>query len=178
MDVSDNTVEESFDGFLDDDYLEEDEEDDNASKYLNLLLENENYGIKISYVIEIIGLQKITPLPEVPDFVKGVINLRGKIIPVLDVRLRFNLPEKDYTDRTCIIVVNVEDNLAGLVVDQVSEVIKIPDTEIQPATNLVGNTRHQFIKGLGKVSDSVKILLDINKLLNEKDFQLSVEKIV
>lgn len=160
------------DEFMDGDLAEDDDWDNNANKYLNLLLGEENYGINISYVIEIIGYQKITALPEVPDFVKGVINLRGKIIPVIDVRLRFGLPPIAYNERTCIIVVNVEENLAGLIVDQVNEVIDIPEDQVLSSVNLAGKSGNQFIMGLGKIAENVKILLDVNKLLNEKDFRL------
>lgn len=158
----------------DDGFFIDDDEDNYENKYLSFNLENEEYGMNISDVIEIIGLQKITPIPEVPDYIKGVINLRGKIIPVMDVRLRFRMPPKEYHDRTSIIVVNVNDVLVGMVVDEVSEVLDIQDSEIDPAPSLKAGAGNQFVKGLGKVAESVKIILDPKKMLHDDDLK-SVE---
>src|SRR6056297_1474388 len=105
----------------------EQEEDTQKGKHLIFDLEGEYYGLDIRYVIEIIGMQKITMVPELPDYVKGIINLRGNIIPVIDVRKKFNKEEKDYTDRTCIIVIQVNEISIGLVVDKVSEVLTISE---------------------------------------------------
>jgi len=130
-------------------------------KYLTFRVGEEDYGISIHYVSEIVGLQKITPVPDVPPYVKGVINLRGKIIPVLDMRLRLGMPERSYDERTCIIVVNVEGDLLGLIVDRVNEVTDIPQEQIEPPPSEEGG----FVMGLGKVGEGVKILLDVHKIL-------------
>ncbi len=152
-------------------YYDDMEDDDNSNKFLSFSLGDEVYGLHISSVIEIIGLQKITHIPDVPNYVKGVINLRGKIIPVIDIRLRFNFSSKEYNERTCIIVVSVDGLLFGVVVDGVNEVVDIPETQIDAPNNLVGKVENQYIKGLGKVDDNVNILLDVEKLLkdDEKD---------
>src|SRR3990172_5823963 len=111
------------DEFQEIDHIEEIDEDTQEGKYLTFTMGKEEYGIEIHNVTEIIGIQSITDLPDTPDFVKGVINLRGKVIPVLDVRLRFKMEEKAYNDRTCIIVVNIRNMSVGLIVDTVSEVL-------------------------------------------------------
>jgi purine-binding chemotaxis protein CheW len=141
------------------------EEDTQKGKFLTFVLEKEGYGIEIKYVTEIIGIQEITEVPELPNYIKGIINLRGKIIPVMDVRLRFNKPGKEYNDRTCVIVVDIIGVSIGLIVDSVSEVLVISDSEIvQPPD--VSNTTSKYIKGIGKVGSEVKLILDCNKLLS------------
>jgi purine-binding chemotaxis protein CheW len=146
----------------------EEEEDTQKDKFLTFKLANESYGIEIKYVTEIIGIQRITEVPDMPDFLKGVINLRGKIIPVMDIRIRFSLPEREYDDRTCIVVVDIDDRAMGLVVDRMNEVSNIPDSQIEPPPRS-NNTRGQYVQGMGKVGDEVKILLDVNKLLMEDE---------
>jgi purine-binding chemotaxis protein CheW len=145
------------------------DEDTQQGKYLTFRLGDESYGIEIRHVTEIIGIQKITVIPEVPGHLKGVINLRGKIIPVMDIRLRFHLPARAYDERTCVVVVNVDGTVVGLVVDTVSEVIVIPDTDIEPATGLNRTKANAFIQGIGKVADEIKILLDVERLLYDQD---------
>lgn len=142
-----------------------DNEDTQKGKYLTFQLGDEEYGIEISNVTEIIGIQTITDLPDTPHFMKGVINLRGKVIPVIDVRLKFNLEAKAYADRTCIIVVNIRNMSVGLIVDTVSEVMDIPDKNVEDAPKVNNSAGGRYIKGLGKVEDKVKILLDTHKLL-------------
>lgn len=149
---------------LDDD-LYDDDEDTQKDKFLTFHLAGEDYGIEIAYVTEIIGIQKITDVPDMPDFVKGVINLRGKVIPVMDVRRRFNLEERDYDERTCIIVVDMNDAAVGLVVDKVNEVADIPEDQIEPPPRTGKDTSSRFIHGMGKIEDEVKILLKVDKLL-------------
>jgi purine-binding chemotaxis protein CheW len=140
-------------------------EDTQKDKFLTFRLAKEDYGISIRHVTEIIGLQTITEIPDMPAFVKGVINLRGKVIPVMDVRARFKLPGRDYDERTCIVVVNVDDRATGLVVDRVNEVADIPAEQIEAAPVGARGASSSFIHGLGKIGDSVKILLDVNRLL-------------
>ncbi len=142
-------------------------------KYLTFSLAEEEYGIGILKIKEIIGMMPVTSVPQTPEFVKGVINLRGKVIPVMDLRLRFGMESIDYTDRTCIIVVEIETEggtvLIGIVVDSVSEVlnIKSEDTEDAPAFGAKLNT--DYILGMAKTEGGVKILLDIDKVLSAEE---------
>ncbi len=140
-------------------------EDTQRDKYLTFHLAGEDYGIEIRYVIEIIGIQNITEVPDMPTFIRGVINLRGKVIPVMDVRNRFNLEDRDYDDRTCIIVVNVDSTEVGLVVDEVSEVADIPEANVEPPPKTNKTSESSYIQGMGKINNDVKILLDVHKLL-------------
>jgi purine-binding chemotaxis protein CheW len=149
-----------------DDY---DDEDTLSSRYLTFHLGDEVYGFEIRYVIEIIGIQKITEVPDMPDFVKGVINLRGQVIPVMDVRLRFHLEPRAYDERTCVIVVNIDGSTVGLIVDTVEEVREILPDNISPAPQLAKTEKSRYILGMGKVGEDVKILLDVGKLLHEEE---------
>ena len=144
-------------------------EDTQKGRFLTFMLGNEDYGIDIRYVTEIIGIQSITAIPEMPDFIKGIINLRGKIIPVMDVRLRFKKEANAYNDRTCIIVIDIRDISMGLIIDSVSEVLAIPETEITPPPQISKDFQHRYIKGIGKVSNAVKLLLDCEKLINDDE---------
>ncbi|WML32303.1 chemotaxis protein CheW [Neobacillus sp. OS1-32] len=146
------------------------EEDTQKDKFLTFIVENECYGIEIKYVTEIIGIQKITEIPEMPDFIRGIINLRGKIILVMDIRLRFKKPFQPYNDRTCIVVIDVDDLSIGLIVDSVSEVLSIPDSEIvaPPEIHQKGN---KYVMGVGTVGEDVKLILDCTKLLNTDEAQ-------
>jgi purine-binding chemotaxis protein CheW len=154
------------------DFLENEQEDTMEGKFLVFHLGDEEYGIPIRNVTEIIGIQTITDLPETPHYVKGVINLRGKVIPVIDVRIRFNMPEKEYDDRTCIVVVNIKDVSVGLIVDSVSEVMDIPDENIEPTPRISQGAGTKYIMGLGKVNNDVKILLDTQKLLFDEELEM------
>lgn len=146
-------------------YMEEDTQKD---KFLTFSLGKEDYGIEIKYVTEIIGIQVITEIPELPDYVKGIINLRGKIIPVIDVRLRFKKEPLPYNDRTCVIVVDMRDISVGLIVDSVSEVLSIAEQDIVSPPEL-NKSSNRYIKGIGKVENDVKLLLDCDKLLNDEE---------
>ncbi|MDP4152999.1 MAG: chemotaxis protein CheW [Bacillota bacterium] len=148
--------------------LQVEEEDTQKGKYLTFLIGSETFGIEIRYVTEIIGIQPITEMPELPKYVKGIINLRGKIIPVMDIRLRFKKQFKQYDGKTCVIVIDIENLSIGLIVDSVSEVLSIPDEEIVPPPELSGNSS-KYIKGIGKADNEVKLLLDCNKLLSEEE---------
>lgn len=151
-------------------------EDTQKGKFLTFTLGNETYGLEIKHVTEIIGIQEITEVPELPDYIRGIINLRGKIIPVMDVRLRFKKPIRDYNDRTCIIVVDIKDVSVGLIVDAVSEVLNIQDEDIVPPPELNKGASNNFIKGIGKVGNEVKLLLDCSRLLSNEEIQ-SLESI-
>lgn len=143
------------------------EEDTQKGKFLTFVIGKEVYGIEIKYVTEIIGIQLITEVPELPDYVRGIINLRGKIIPVLDVRLRFKKQFKEYNDRTCIVVVDIKDFSVGLIVDSVAEVISISDNNIVNPPDAGTGFNNKYIKGIGKVENEVKLLLDCDKFLND-----------
>lgn len=147
------------------------EEDTMKNKYLTFALGKEDYGVEIRFVTEIIGIQEITEVPELPEYVKGIINLRGKIIPVMDVRLRFKKEPKEYNDRTCIIVIDVKDISIGLIIDRVEEVLTIPENEVVPPPHLDHEFHHKYIKGIGKVDNHVKLLVDCDKLLSDDEIE-------
>ncbi len=146
------------------------EEDTQKDKFLTFSLGSEFYGIEIMYVTEIIGIQSITEVPELPDYIKGIINLRGKIIPLMDVRLRFKKDPREYNDRTCIVVVDIRDMFIGLIVDSVSEVMSIPEQDIVPPPEL-SKSSNRYIKGIGKVGNGVKLILDCNRMLNDEEVE-------
>ena len=139
-------------------------------KHLTFCLGNEDYGIPILKVKEIIGLMDITHVPQTPEFIKGVINLRGKIIPIMDLRLKFKMPEKAYNERTCIIVVEVLINdfkrLMGIVVDMVSEVVNIQSSEIELPPQYGTKVETNYLTGMGKVKGKVVMLLNIEEIIN------------
>ena len=142
-------------------------------KYLTFSLANEEFGIGILKIREIIGMMSITTVPQTPEFVKGVINLRGKVIPVIDLRLRFGMEMADYNERTCIIVVEIEAEKGnvtiGVVVDSVSEVLNIFAEDIEDTPSFGTNLQTDFILGMAKVEGSVKILLDIDRILTNEE---------
>lgn len=148
-----------------------DEEDDDAmrDRYLTFRVGNEVYGIEIAYVTEIVGMQKITEVPDMPDFVRGVINLRGQVIPVIDVRARFHMEDRSYDDRTCVVVVRLNETSIGLVVDTVNEVMNIPAEQVSPPPKIGQSEGGRYIRGMGKVQDQVKILLDVSRLLFDEE---------
>ena len=145
-------------------------------KYLTFTLDNEEYGIGILKIKEIIGMMSITTIPQTPEFVKGVINLRGKVIPVMDLRLRFGMQAIDYTDRTCIIVVEIEGStgtvMIGIVVDAVSEVLNIKGEDIEDTPTFGTKLNTDYILGMAKMEGSVKILLDIDRVLNNAEIEM------
>ncbi len=142
---------------------------DQEEKYLTFVLGNEEYGIEILRVREIIGLMDITTVPQTPEYMKGVINLRGKVIPVIDLRLKFSMQEESHTKETCIIVVEVNNTSIGLIVDSVSEVADISNGEIEEAPDFGQGIDTNFITGLGKVNEKIIILLDIEGVLSSED---------
>ena len=145
------------------------EEDTLRDMYLTFQLGKEDYAIEIRYVTEIVGMQRITEVPDMPGYVKGVVNLRGQVIPVIDMRLRFNMIDRPYDERTCIVVVNIRSRQVGLVVDTVNEVRTIEESNVSPTPKSGGCQSIEYISGLGKVGDEVKILLDANRLLFESE---------
>ncbi len=142
---------------------------DKDEKYLTFVLGNEEYGIEILRVREIIGLMDITTVPQTPGHMKGVINLRGKVIPVIDLRLKFSMQEEKHTKETCIIVVEVNNTSIGIIVDSVSEVSDIGSGEIEESPDFGQGIDTDFIMGLGKVNEKIIILLDIEGVLSSED---------
>ena len=147
------------------------ERDTQKGKYVTFKSGNEYFGLKIQYVNEIIVFQEITKIPESEDYIKGLINLRGKIIPVIDVRLRFKQEPFEYTDRTCIIVVNVKNIVVGLIVEKIAEVVEIQDENIIPSPSVgkADKSQNKYVYAIGKVGDKVKLLLDPDRLLNDEE---------
>ncbi len=140
-----------------------------GGKYLTFGLAEETYGLEILKVREIMGLMDITAVPRTPDFVKGVINLRGKVIPVVDLRLKFGMVEAEHTEKTCIIVVQVGTVEMGILVDKVSEVLNIVGGEIEDTPSFGVSVNTDFILGMGKTNGKVTILLDISKVLSQEE---------
>jgi purine-binding chemotaxis protein CheW len=147
--------------------------DDRAGKYLTFMIGKEEFGVGVLKVREIMGIQDITAVPQTPPYLKGVINLRGKVIPVIDLRLKFGLPSIDYTQRTCIIVVQVKSGstslLMGIVVDEVSEVLTMAPGDIEDTPDFGANVETNYILGMAKIKGRVKILLDINEVLTSQE---------
>ncbi len=146
---------------------------DREGKYLTFTLASEEYGIGILKIREIIGMMPITTVPQTPGFVKGVINLRGKVIPVIDLRLRFGMDAIDYTERTCIIVVEIEGSAGtvqiGIVVDAVSEVLNVNAEDVEETPTFGAKLNTDYILGMAKMEGGVKILLDIDKVLSSEE---------
>ena len=149
----------------------EETEDTMEGRFLTFDLGEEVFGIKIRHVTEIIGLQTINKLPEMPDYIQGIINLRGKIVPVIDMGMKFKRAKKDYSDRTCIVVVETQQLTAGLIVDNVAEVMTIHEADIAPPPELDTGIGSRYLSGVGKVDGDVVILLDCEKLFNEEETQ-------
>lgn len=149
---------------------------DREGKYLTFTLDNEEYGIGIIKVKEIIGMIAITPVPQTPSYVKGVVNLRGKVIPVVDLRLKFGMDSIEYNERTCIIVVEIAGAAKkipmGIVVDSVSEVLNIKSGDIEDTPNFGSRLETDYILGMAKTGGGVKILLDIDKVLNSEEMAM------
>jgi purine-binding chemotaxis protein CheW len=147
--------------------------DDRAGKYLTFQLANEEFGIRVLKVREIMGIQEITAVPQTPPHIKGVINLRGKVVPVIDLRLKFSLPAAEYTQRTCIIVTQVQGEsgvvFMGIVVDGVSEVLNLTTAEIEDTPDFGEDVSAVYLLGMAKVKGKVKILLDIDKVLSNQE---------
>jgi purine-binding chemotaxis protein CheW len=151
------------------------QEDTQYGRFLTFILGGEVYGIGIRYVKEIIGLMPITKLPQAPPYIRGIINLRGIIIPIIDVHLKFRKAAVSYGDRTCIIVIDTCDLTAGLIVDNVSEVVSIDDENIVPPPDYGLSPQNRYISGIGKTNDEVKLLLDCEKLLSKEEQQSLTE---
>ncbi len=152
--------------------------DDRAGKYLIFRLGTEEFGARVTAVREIMGIQDVTPVPQTPPFVKGVINLRGKVIPVVDLRLKFGLTPEPHTSRTCIIVIRSrvrhdgsDDWLMGIIVDEVAEVLTLAGIDIEDTPDFGTGASCTHLLGMATVKDKVKILLDIDQVLNSRELQ-------
>jgi len=156
---------------LADELYDEGDEDVQEDRYLTFELGEAAYAIDICHVVEIVGLQKITAVPDMPAFVKGVVNLRGQVVPVMDVRLRFHMTARDYDERTCVVVVDIKDTVVGLIVDTVRDVCEIPEADVCPPPAINKGASVRYIRGMGKVGADVKILLDVDRLLFEEELE-------
>lgn len=140
-------------------------------KYLTFWTDGELFGIPISDVVQIISMQKIIPLPDFPAYAKGVINLRGNIIPVIDMRLRLKKPEAAYNENTCIIVTSIAEAYIGFIVDTVDEVADIGEEDISPAPKVSRETTNKYLMGIGQIGKKVVLLLDVSKILSESEIE-------
>jgi purine-binding chemotaxis protein CheW len=147
-------------------------------KYLAFILGNEIYGIEILRVREIIGLMDVTTVPQTPEYMKGVINLRGKVIPVIDLRLKFSMLEEEHTQETCVIVVEVNNTSIGIIVDSVSEVMEINSGEIEESLSFGQGIDTDYIMGMGKVEKKIIILLDIEAVLSSEELEVVTQHAV
>ena len=143
-----------------------------SEKYLTFLIDKQFYGFHIDSVVEIIEMQEITPVPEFPEYAKGIINLRGTLIPVIDVRLRFSKNEAEYNERTCIIILNLNEIQTGFIVDTVDEVVDIDKADISGVPKLADKNARKFIQGVGKVDKKkIVMLVDAMKMLSDSELQ-------
>jgi len=156
----------------DSDFFDETDDEIQENKFLMCRIGSEFYGIDIQHVTDIIELQKITEVPDMPEYVRGVINLRGNVIPVIDMRLRFGLESKEYDDRTVITVVKIKEYSIGFIVDTATEVQDIPEKNIDlPPSFQESGEKNKYIAGLGKIDDQVIILLDMEKLVGKEEIE-------
>ncbi len=149
----------------------EQEEDTLKGKYLIFSMGKELYGMDIRYITEIIGIQPITEIPEMPEYIRGVTNLRGKIIPIMDARRRFKKEIRKYDDRTCIIVIETNDISIGLIVDSVAEVLTMSEEDIALPPE-IKQIKHKYINGISKTGGNVKLLIDCEKLLSDDEVEM------
>ena len=148
------------------------EEDTLKNKYLTFYTDNQLFGILISEVVQIVGMQEITAVPEFPSYAKGVINLRGSIIPIIDVRLRLRKEEIGYNERTCIIVTSINNSYIGFIVDSVNEVTNIYNENISNPPQMGADYVNTYITGIAKLNNGIVLLIDLKKILNEKELDL------
>lgn len=157
--------------FKNQDELEQNETNEVIEKYLTFLIDKQYYAFHINDVREIIEMQDITPVPEFPDYAKGIINIRGSLIPVIDVRLRFCKNEMDYNERTCIIILNLKNIEVGFIVDTVDEVLDIDKEWISPVPRLSDISTRRFIDGVGNTPKKIVMILNAQKMLNDEEIQ-------
>lgn len=166
------TKEEAAQHFGQQDYGALVEEASEVNQQVTFSLGKEEYGIEITKVQEIIGYQGFTRVPNVPDFIKGVINLRGTVVPVVDLRKKFEMEEKEYTKFTVIIILEALERIMGIIVDAISDVVSLTEQDIQDAPSFTVNVRTDFIKGMGKKGEKLIILLDMDKVLSQEELEL------
>jgi purine-binding chemotaxis protein CheW len=162
---------------LDEEFLD-DEEDTMEGVYLTFAIDSRICGLEVQDVIEIVGLPPITEVPDMPDFVRGIINLRGKVIPVMEMRRRFLMIDRPHDDRTCVIIVNLHDRLTGLIVDQVREVVKIREEDLEGSPRVGDGAGSRFIKKVGKIGSVVVLVLALDRLLNDREVERFSEQVV
>ena len=154
-----------------DDNTTQDRLGDHLEKYLTFIVDNEVYGLEILKVREIVAMIHISKVPLVPDYVKGVINLRGKVIPVIDIRLKFHMEDVDYTEHTTIIIVDIEDLSIGFIVDETSEVVKIDKVNLMPPPKFGTTIDTSFLKSMAKTQDSITMIVDLEKLFSNDEIE-------
>lgn len=157
--------------FNDGEDFDENEVDTAKQKYLSFVIDKQYYAFHINNVKEIIEMQEITPVPEFPEYARGIINLRGSLIPVIDVRLRFCKNEKDYNERTCIIILNLASAEVGFIVDTVDEVMDISDDSISDVPKLSDAKTRRFIEGVGNTSEKIVMILNADKMLTDEEIK-------
>lgn len=145
------------------------EVDNTTEKYLTFIIDSQFYAFHVNDVVEIIEMQDVTSVPEFPDYAKGIINLRGLLIPIIDVRLRFCKMEIDYNERTCIIILNLKNTQVGFIVDTVDEVIDLEKSDISNVPNISGPISRKFIEGVGKLPKKIIMLLNAQKMLSDEE---------
>lgn len=146
---------------------QQEEEDTLSGKYLVFNLDGQEYAIAILYVVDIINVQPVTRVPNCPVFVRGITNLRGKVIPIIDVRIRFGKPPQDYNERTCIIVVELNEITVGMIIDSVSEVLTLNPDSISPPPSFSSSVDTRFIEGIGRAENGIKLILDCKTVLDD-----------
>ena len=142
-----------------------------AAQYVTFVIANESYGVPVLKVQEIIGMTDIVPVPNSEEFIKGVINLRGSVVPVVDMRKRFRLEEREYDMFTVIIIVEVKGLLVGMIVDSVSDVADIPSGDIQQTPHLTSKIDREFISGIGHINEKLTIILDIDRIFSAEEIR-------
>lgn len=150
-------------------FLKEDEEDVTTEKYLTFLIDSQTYAVEISNVKEIISIQEVTAMPDFPKFIKGIINVRGVIIPVIDMRYRFKKPEKEYDERSSIVITIINELLIGLIVDSVDEVLDVEIADISPSPKLSADSSAKYVSSIAKIGKKIVLILDTNRLLNSDE---------
>lgn len=152
--------------------LEFSDVDELQKKYLTFWINDQLFGMPIADVIQIVRMQKITPIPDYPRYAKGVINLRGEIIPVIDLRIRFGKPEADYDDHTCIIIATIEGTSFGFAVDEVAEVLEIPDEQFSDPPLIANNDANRYLIGLGTVNEKIILVINTSLVLSDEEFHV------
>ncbi len=147
------------------------EKDDSIIQWVTFHLENEKYGIKVMQVQEVLRMTEIAPVPGAPHYVLGIINLRGNVVTVIDTRRRFGLPEIENDDETRIVIVEANNNVVGILVDSVAEVVDLKESEIETAPNVGNDESSKYIQGVSSRENELLILVDVNKLLSEEEWQ-------